>query len=701
FLLGPDDVSDWAAKISATDARPLVPRGRTSGDPEIIPPAPPAWNISKEAVMAELARVEDRDIQLKKNIARLETPRRFSHIDLVSSPISGAAFEEMRPPSTDQTELMGEISDSADAVRAPSNNEWYAGLAQEDWFRVSLVKEPSPKLSLRPAGRRRGLKTFLVIVMALVIPAGVGFFLFSRGPEVFRNHLAGFGSKIISASSYTLVNSAGESAFPGVVAIKKGLPSGGEATALIDQFLAQNSDFGWLNIFKKKIVSYPSALLGLEFLEQAQVVLAKSDSPDIKASSQKLQDNLLWLKFWQGLVGQPPKQYLIVALDESSGRPMGGRPLSYALVKLESDGLAVVNSGRFSDLDAASAQKTIPPRPLQAFSTSWLPSEAGWFWNFQSSAETLLDFFEKTTQLKADGLIAVSRGFLKDFSFRQNLLFDADSSNWFYGLSEALARKPETKWPVLAESLKTALEQHRLQFYFREAEMQGQVAAESWSLAPHLSKNEDGLGVVWANWRGGGVGLDLWENSGSVFEDGSVVVKSNIFFKQSGAEDSKNYVKIYLPLGAQILKAEGFSPQEKIPDFDYASQGFTADYRLDQKSLAGLEPNKLVEVYQESDWQVLGGWISLIPQERRRVSVEYVSPVRLDYSSDVADYHFKIWRPHQTDPVAFRFNLAPQKGIEVLSLEPSGFISEGTGEYQGSLSKDLSLRAQLRFDDEK
>ncbi|MEK7501189.1 MAG: hypothetical protein AAB642_03635, partial [Patescibacteria group bacterium] len=80
------------------------------------------------------------------------------------------------------------------------------------------------------------------------------------------------------------------------------------------------------------------------------------------------------------------------------------------------------------------------------------------------------------------------------------------------------------------------------------------------------------------------------------------------------------------------------------------------------------------------------------------ISIEYVSPLRLDYSAGVADYHFKVWRPHQADPAAFRFNLSPQKGMEVLSLEPNGFISEGAGEYQGNLSKDLLLNARVRFD---
>ncbi len=361
--------------------------------------------------------------------------------------------------------------------------------------------------------------------------------------------------------------------------------------------------------------------------------------------------------------------------------------------------MSVASSGKFSDLDAASAQKIIPPRPLQVFSTAWLPGEAGWFWNFEDSAQALLDFFENTTKLKADGLIAITQGFLKDFSFRQNLLFNADSPNWFYGLSEALARKPENKWPALAEVLVPALEQHRLQFYFRDAEMKRQVAARNWSLAPGLAQNEDGLGVTWANLQGGGINLDLWENSGSVFEDGSVVVKSNIFFKQSGVLGSKNYVKIYLPLGAQVLKAEGFSAKEKIPDFDYMGQGFSADHLLgvNQESPAVLESNKLVEMYQESSGLVLGGWVSLNPQERRLISLEYVSPLRLDYSAGAADYHFKVWRPHQADPAAFRFNLSPQKDMEVLSLEPNGFISEGAGEYQGNLSKDLKLEAKIRF----
>ncbi|MEK7500769.1 MAG: DUF4012 domain-containing protein, partial [Patescibacteria group bacterium] len=650
---GADEASALAAQISETNIRPLVPSGRMFGDSEIIPSAPPAGNISKEALMAELARVEDRDIQLEKSIARLETPRRFGHIDLAVNRVNDAAFiEEISVLSPDQEKLISESEPdyASDSFQSP-HAEALLGQAENDWFRVSLARDLAPmKSALRLGPHRSSFKTFLAVLAVVIVPAGVVAFMLLGGPEVFKNRLSGFGSKIISASSYTLVNSGAESAFPGVSAIKKGLAAGSEATALIDQFLIQNADFGWLNIFKKKIAADLAEIKGLDLLEQAQSVLAASDLADVKASAGKLKDNLLWFEFWQGLVNSAPagdsktsaspahRQYLVVVLDEASSRPMAGRPLNYTLVKLEDGGLSVASSGKFSDLDAASAQKIIPPRPLQVFSTAWLPGEAGWFWNFEDSAQTLLDFFENTTQLKADGLIAITQGFLKDFSFRQNLLFNADSPNWFYGLSEALARKPENKWPALTEVLVLALEQHRLQFYFRDAEIKRLVAARNWSLAPGLAQNEDGLGVTWANLQGGGINLDLWENSGSVFEDGSVVVKSNIFFKQSGVLGSKNYVKIYLPLGAQVLKAEGFSSKEKIPDFDYAGQGFTVDTRLSvvQEPPAVLESNKLVEIYQESSRLVLGGWVLLNPQERRLISIEYVSPLRLDYSAGVA-----------------------------------------------------------------
>ena len=68
ILQGVDELSPLAAQISETNIRPLVPSGRMFGDSKIIPSAPPAGNISKEALMAELARVEDRDIQLEKSL---------------------------------------------------------------------------------------------------------------------------------------------------------------------------------------------------------------------------------------------------------------------------------------------------------------------------------------------------------------------------------------------------------------------------------------------------------------------------------------------------------------------------------------------------------------------------------------------------------------------------------------------------------
>jgi len=376
---------------------------------------------------------------------------------------------------------------------------------------------------------------------------------------------------------------------------------------------------------------------------------------------------------------------------------VGGKPVSYAIVKSNGEGLETTGSGKFLALDAASDLKRIPPEPVQVFSTSWMPSDSGWFFDFSESGETFADFFENITQLKIDGVLAVSKNFLKDVGFRESLIFDIESPNWFYGLVEALERKPNHRWIGLADELKKALESHKAQFYFRDAQMNGYARDSGWLVSAKVSEGDDVLGIAWATFHGSGMSLELVESRNSIDSDGSVFENLNIMMKQESSGASKNYFKIYIPKGSEVVKVSGFSEKEKIPEFDYASRGFAADYRVKQ-NVSGSDESWNVDIFEESGLAVVGGWIDAKPQERKKISLEYNLPFKLASNDGRLNYKMKVFRPLQNEDTPFRFNLLPKKGVEILSLEPDGFVSENLGEYQGALNSDLNLSASLTAD---
>jgi hypothetical protein len=650
---------------------------------------------SREAILAELDDIDSSDTELFKKIRRIDIPKRTSHIDLVGS------FPEN----------INEISFNSDNSERGFAQD--IARAEDDWFQVKLsanervykIKNLSENIVGEYAedeevknfqNEKKGLKTFVAILFIILIPAVASVFLFSNKQNFLKNAFNSINSRFLGSSSFVIVNSEANTVFPGISEIKEEFAVSGSSKEIeffFDKFFEENSSFNWLNIFKKKDDWQTSSINGLEFLDKAKESIKSAANPSFNLAEKKLNKEISFLNFWKQLLS-PENQYLIVLLDSEVSRPSGGKPISYAIVKSNGKSLETIGSGKFLTLDAASDLKKIPPEPIQAFSTSWLPSDAGWFFDFAESGKTFSDFFENVTQLKVNGVLAISKSFLKDFSFRESLIFDIESSNWFSELSEAIERKPNNRWVSLANGLEKALESHKAQFYFSDPEMNEYAMNSNWLVSTKNSFKEDFLGIAWSAFQGGGIAIELIESRNSIEADGSVFTNLSIMTKQGVPVASKNYFKIYIPKGSEIKNVSGFSEKEKIPDFDYAKNGFSPDLRIKQ-NLEIRDNSWNVDIFEESGLMVVGGWIDAKSQERKKISLEYSLPFKLENKNGRMAYNMKVFRPLQYEDTPFRFNLLSKDGIKILSIDPDGFVAENLGEYQGNLSSDLNISASF------
>ena len=684
-------------------------------EPEVVlADAKPAKN-SRQAILAELENIDQKDAELAKKFIRVEPPRRDVYIDLVSKREPDAATKN------DSVEIKLNIAPSLESADLSESDQFRT---EDDWFRVSLAA-PERIFELRELARRRPMslratagqggverieaiepgyengskiRTYLATFLALAVPLAAGVFLFSEKDNFVASAFSSLNTKLLSTASFTLVNSGQSSVFTKLVEINSRLKSGGLAAGPADgitKFIEGNNNFGWLNIFKKKAGGGDFRLKSLEFLDSVGLAAESVSSlgESLRPAAADLKKYIGWLNFWDQLT-QPDKYYLVITTDAAQAWPGGGRPDGYALVQIEEDGLETLSSGKFSALDGALNLKIVPPEPVKLISTAWLPSQAMWFLDFKESAQTLIDFFESVTQKKVDGAVALDKDFLRRLSFKESLLFEADSSGWFYGLIEALARKPNTRWPSLAEYLERGLASHQVQFYFKDSALEKFVEDSNWSLAARPSPQDDTLGISWASLDGVSPDLELIEYKINIFDDGSVMAGLSLMLKQPLGSTGRNYFKIYLPLGSQLLKAEGFSPPEKIPEFDYTSGGFSTQPRLNSVSTSGPGGS---EIFKESGLTVAGGWVQLKSNSRNTLNLEYLLPFKLSRKKSLADYRLKVFRPHQNQDVPFRLVAVPQKGIQLTSLEPNGFVTENLGEYQGSLAQNLDLTATFIF----
>ncbi|MEK7078322.1 MAG: hypothetical protein AAB911_02020 [Patescibacteria group bacterium] len=634
------------------------------------------------AVLSELEDIENQDQKLTKDLARINLTRRYD--SKISTPKISSIIQE----------------DGAEYGLDSSVVEIDQTRANDDWFGVGLAYTPAYRPGEKIIEKNKnsnGNKTWLAGLAVLLIPLTFGWLLFSGSSNFVKNSVAAINSKLLSAASFTLINGDVSSAFPFLIELKNKMISAGAPTDALDKFIANNISFAWGDVFKKKAVWNESELFnGLDSLSQLKTAMLASpaleNSGVFKKLAAELDDDISILSFWQELF-RPGQSYLIVLGEAKLPRPIGGKPVSYVLVKTTTDGLEIINSGKINALDAATALKVVPPIPLQVFSTAWLPGESGWFLDFNESAKTLLNFFGDTAKLRPNGVIFVSQDGLNSLSLKEGLLFNAETPDWLAGLLQALARKPDSRIIKMANSINDLIQAHKIQFYFENDFLKKFVSSSVWAVQTRNNSKEDVLGLAWAGDKEGLV-TEMAEHRSEIFENGSVKVRINLSLRQTTDNASENYYKIYLPRGSQISKIIGFSERKKIPKFDYAGQGFSADTRLSK--IAPLENNASVDIFEETGLTVLGGWLNFEPDERKKVSMEYVLPFNLSTNSR-GNYNIYIWRPHQVSDMPFRLIVAPQENVDILSLEPGGFISGNSGEYQGNLSQDLQLKAVLKF----
>jgi hypothetical protein len=110
---------------------------------------------------------------------------------------------------------------------------------------------------------------------------------------------------------------------------------------------------------------------------------------------------------------------LVLLENPSEMRPGGGFLGSYADVAIHSGTIESISVHDVADVNAAFAQKIIPPKPLQLEEAGWRPADGNWFFDFPTSASATISLFEKSalyanTSTTFDGVIAVTPQTMSD-----------------------------------------------------------------------------------------------------------------------------------------------------------------------------------------------------------------------------------------------------------------------------------------------
>ena len=380
------------------------------------------------------------------------------------------------------------------------------------------------------------------------------------------------------------------------------------------------------------------------------------------------------------------RRYLLVFQNHHEIRPTGGFIGSMAVADVQKGKLMDISvpGGGSYDLQGQLDTYLAPPIPLQLVNYRWHFHDANWFADFKVSAEKLMWFYEHSRDSTVDGVIAINASVLErllqvlgpvsagdghmvlaqekalsdiqyavevDYDKQQNkpkqIIGDALSS-----IMDQLKDLKATDMLRLLTQLHDALVQKEIQVYVSDSSSQKTLSEFGWTgEVPEIEKNEDFLMVVNSNIGGGKSDARIKQqidHQAVVQSDGSVLVTARVKRTHGGVEGEQfygdrniNFMRFYVPSGARLVDAGGFSfPEEEsflAPPAWYVDD---PDVKKTQENVQFHKETGTL-IAQELGKTVFANWVLTEPGQSSEVFVQYILPFRV-LSSDTKRSTYRL-----------------------------------------------------------
>jgi hypothetical protein len=418
------------------------------------------------------------------------------------------------------------------------------------------------------------------------------------------------------------------------------------------------------------------------------------------AKSEKL---LQEYPFWRSAIlsflgSSESKTFLVLNLDSAELRPSGGF--------IGSIGFLRFNRGKmdpFEFADVYSFEHQVgpgspgyvnPPSPLTRItgSAGWLLRDSSWSPDFPTSARDAETLLRLETKRGVDGVIAIDPLLIESilqltgpivvpevhqtFDAQNFFLTSLNLSSFtptadrkgflrYFGqrLVERLMNSPASVWPSLGQLLQDACLRHDLQASFHDPGVQA-VAKRFQCTGEMNGAPGDYVMAVDANLGGGKDNYWLERTfSGQVQlkTDGSALHTLTIDYKNPAASsplswDYNNYLRVFVPSGARVMKVTGLSQVSGVP---------------------------------ESGRTVIGGWMSIARGKTLTVTVVYEVPRAW---SSASGYRF-YWQKQagtRDDPLHVTISLPAQ--LSATSVQPPASATGSAVEFSLPLHQDREFK---------
>jgi ABC-type multidrug transport system fused ATPase/permease subunit len=485
---------------------------------------------------------------------------------------------------------------------------------------------------------------------------------------------------------------------------------------------------------------------------------------DLKAKSLDLENGLSafneiteGLKIFLG--ANKDKRYLFVFQNNTELRASGGFIGSYALIDFREGKIKnmEVPSGGGYDTEAGLRELVSSPEPLHLVDPLWHFWDANWWPDWQKSAKKLMWFYERSDGPTVDGVISLTptviEGLLEaigpiDMSEDYGVIIDSEN---FWITTQAIAEEKLTKEQIdngekhepkkiigdmlnklfeelpkrlnreslvkIMASIENDLSGKHILFYFNDPELQKK--AEDYGWAGRIKETKyDYLSIINTNIAGGKSDRKMEEEiklDVNIENDGTVINTLKIKRKHIGIKREPfsgvrnvNWMRIYVPLGSELLEAGGFRTPSEIyfedPDISWGKDKNVYEEELNSKT----DEESGVKIYSESNKTVFANWSMVDPGEEVIVYIKYKLPFKVKQEEKEENFlsGFKTFlNPAQKPLTPYSILFQKQPGAMPSELEVNAHIPynyEAVWKYpEQSEIKDRTVNYESYLDNDK
>lgn len=421
-------------------------------------------------------------------------------------------------------------------------------------------------------------------------------------------------------------------------------------------------------------------------------------------------DNVITL-----LSAERERHLLFLFQNPAEIRPGGGFIGSYADVTVAGGQMKSIDVRDIYDPDGQFFEKIIPPYQLQTVSEKWGARDANWFFDFPTSAKTVIQFLESSRMYEErnttfDAAIAINIPVIQSILKATGPIplpeynLSITSDNFLTEVQrEVEAGKDKTAGqpkkilkvlaPLLLEKMRTVDEQAKralmqelgsriakkdIMFYAKDADIMRYFAEENIGGAVYeLPQKFFGsyLAIVNANVAGGKTDALMRQSitaTINVDTAGSTLTDLTVTRTHEGGDkkdpwwnaDNKNFIQVLTNPDASLVSMKGNSIKKIVPAFNYQTGGFSANEdlaRIDDSRV--LVPNANAWTMKEFGKTSFATWFMVPAKKTGNLTLRYHTDNTALTPPEAGDTFTFVYERQSGVPTALSITIAAPVGF--------------------------------------